>query len=945
MLSFNMKGTTNFKTPKTQLGRMAIASIPCNCRGLAKHAASGFLAVFLLLLMTGSALGAGGGSSSGPSAFFTYQQAVGSGFGGPCGVAVDGAGDVFVADFGSNAINEILAVNGAVTANSTVTKIASSFSFNDPCDVKLDANGNLFVADAGSGNIYEITATNGAVSATSSVVTIDNFNYPSGLAFDASGNLYVAVYSGTAVYQIPASSGSIVASTTPVALPAPTNGWNQPWAVATDGSGDVFVTDYGAGAVYEVVAVSGAVTSSSAVNPVGSGFIAPSGVIVDSQGNVFVADNGNGTLNVISQSNGAVSSTSVVMTLVSGLGDSSGPYGLAQDGNGNVYVADYTQAAVYEISIRALNLGTVAVGSQSSVFPMTFTASPGGLLAGWSVLSNGVSGNVFADAGGGSCVKGKTYTSGQSCTINVKFTPSQPGTYSGAVELIGAKGQPILAVNLTGTGVAPQINYVPGTLSAPLTSTPFEYPDSIVVDGSGSVYIADPNYNSICKLPAGSAVCTWLGSFDSPEGVAIDGAGVIYVADSGMNSGTPGVYQLALLNGSYIQRTISTNFGMPTGLTVDGSGNIYVADLGHGSIYKLSAYYLNSYWQTTLATGLTSPWAVAVDGSGNVYVAGNSATFSGAADGNVYLLTPSATGYAVSTLGSGWVDPNGIAVDAAGAVFVADDNDGNGNGFVAILHQTSVAGVTEWQKDTWFSSSVVNSPEGIGLDQKGNLYLVDGTNSTRNAYKYDTADAPGLSFAATTVGTINGGGPQHLNVVNTGNAVLNIASVGFQTNFPEDTSYSSDGCAAGLSVPFPGSCSMTVDFKPTSAGTNYGVMWLRDNALNLTNVQQNLQLSGVGTATAAVLNAPPAGSILSNSSQSFSWTPVSGATGYTLWLGSSKGAGNLFNGSTTNSNITAPVLPVNGGTVYARLFTNFSGVWVYSDSTFKAVSPAALLAP
>lgn len=95
----------------------------------------------------------------------------------------------------------------------------------------------------------------------------------------------------------------------------------------------------------------------------------------------------------------------------------------------------------------------------------------------------------------------------------------------------------------------------------------------------------------------------------------------------------------------------------------------------------------------------------------------------------------------------------------------------------------------------------------------------------------------------------------------------------------------------------------------------------------------------------ATLNAPPAGSILSNSSQSFSWTPVSGATGYTLWLGSSKGAGNLFNGSTTNSNITAPVLPVNGGTVYARLFTNFSGVWVYSDSTFKAVSPAALLAP
>ena len=285
MLISRMNETAIFETPTTQPGWTAMFPAPQNLHGRAKQAVLGLMAVLVLLLTAGPAFGV---RASGPQAFFTYQQAVGSGFGGPVGVAVDSAGDVFVADCGwSCAIYEIVAVNGAVSANSTVIQIASKFSFGMPFDVKLDASGNLFVADWVYGNVYKIAAVNGVVSATSAVTTIESgFSGPTSLAFDASGNLFVVDNGSKNVYEIPATSGSIVAGTTPVVTAYPSGGsWLGPYGVATDASGDVFVTDSdgSVGNVYEIVAVNGVVSSSSAVNPVGSGFTAPTGVVVDGQ--------------------------------------------------------------------------------------------------------------------------------------------------------------------------------------------------------------------------------------------------------------------------------------------------------------------------------------------------------------------------------------------------------------------------------------------------------------------------------------------------------------------------------------------------------------------------------------------------------------------------------------------------------------------------------------
>ena len=87
----------------------------------------------------------------------------------------------------------------------------------------------------------------------------------------------------------------------------------------------------------------------------------------------------------------------------------------------------------------------------------------------------------------------------------------------------------------------------------------------------------------------------------------------------------------------------------------------------------------------------------------------------------------------------------------------------------------------------------------------------------------------------------------------------------------------------------------------------------------------------------AALSSPTQGATFAGSSQSFTWNSVVGATGYTLFLGSTGvGSNNLLDASTTATTITANNLPVNGETIYARLWTNCNGVWTSNDYTFTA---------
>lgn len=95
------------------------------------------------------------------------------------------------------------------------------------------------------------------------------------------------------------------------------------------------------------------------------------------------------------------------------------------------------------------------------------------------------------------------------------------------------------------------------------------------------------------------------------------------------------------------------------------------------------------------------------------------------------------------------------------------------------------------------------------------------------------------------------------------------------------------------------------------------------------------------TGTKAVMSAPPLGSTFTGSSATFTWDPGLGASGYWLYVGSSPGATNYHNSGTLSSSVlsrTVSGLPVNGSTVYVRLFTKLGSSWVSNDYTYQALA-------
>jgi hypothetical protein len=96
--------------------------------------------------------------------------------------------------------------------------------------------------------------------------------------------------------------------------------------------------------------------------------------------------------------------------------------------------------------------------------------------------------------------------------------------------------------------------------------------------------------------------------------------------------------------------------------------------------------------------------------------------------------------------------------------------------------------------------------------------------------------------------------------------------------------------------------------------------------------------------------APAPGSMLPASSVTFSWSSTAGASGYQFWLGSTgRGSTNIYSSgevmSSTFTSVTVNNLPLNGETIYARLYTLVDGAWLHRDFTYIAAAAATLTAP
>src|ERR1035437_3626825 len=494
---------------------------------------------------------------AGQAAHFNYAQLASSnGFSAPAAVGVDANGNLYVADTGNNAVKEV--APDCILASCAVT-LGSGFS--RPSAVAVDGSGNVFVADTGNHAVKEMLAVNGSIPASPTINTLGSgFSSPAALAVDQSGNVFVVDTGSNTVKEILSAGGYASVRTL--------SSFSSPSGVAVDASGDVFVTDSNNDVVEEMVAVGGSIPASPTIKTLASGFNRPAGVAVDASGDVFLADSGNGVVKELVAVNGSIPASPVVIAFGTGLGT---PTDVTLGANGAIYTADPRNNDAVVLETQAVNLGTVAVHSESGIFTLVFTFTSSGTAGAPGLLTMGTSGLDFVVISNGTTCRAGSVSAGSTCILKTAFIPQAAGVRNGAAVLYdGATPANVLAtVYLTGTGYGSLAAFPPGTISTiagngtqgfnrdnvAATASELNSPGSVAFDGAGDLYIADSGNGRVREVNATTGVITTVagggsgcgGEIDSlgdgcaatsatlsnPDAVALDGAGNLYIADAG----------------------------------------------------------------------------------------------------------------------------------------------------------------------------------------------------------------------------------------------------------------------------------------------------------------------------------------------------------------------------------------------------------------------------
>jgi sugar lactone lactonase YvrE len=229
-----------------------------------------------------------------------------------------------------------------------------------------------------------------------------------------------------------------------------------------------------------------------------------------------------------------------------------------------------------------------------------------------------------------------------------------------------------------------------------LASSGLRQPQSVVVDGSGNVFVADAPPARVVELPASGPQQTLpFTGLSATLGVAVDGTGDVFASDTRND-------RVVELPAGGTQQTLPfSGLTAPADVAADAAGDVFVADAATRRVIELPA---GGSQETLPFSGLTDPEAVAVDGAGDVFVADT---------GNSRVVELPAGGSQQTLPSSGLNGPEGIAVDGAGDVFVAD----TGNNRVVELP----AGGS--QQTLPFSG--LNDPQGVAVDLAGNVFVAD----------------------------------------------------------------------------------------------------------------------------------------------------------------------------------------------------------------------------
>ena len=889
----------------------------------------------------------------------------------PKSVAVESGGTFYVSSAAHNRVYRI-------TSDGTLTLFAgSSYGYggdggtataaqlSDPHGIALDAAGNLYIADTANHRIRKVTPAGviSTVAGTESAgysgdggaATLAELNWPHGIAVDAAGNFYIADTGNHCIRKV--TSAGIITTVAGNGTegfygdggPATSAMLAYPFGVTVDAAGNLYIADSNNQRIRKVTSagIIGTVAGSGIQGFGGDGGAAtaaqlnnPYGIAVDVAGNLYIADTDNNSIRKVTA--GGVIST-VAGDSNSGFGGDGGaatsaqlfnPLAVAVDPAGNLYIADTENHRVRKVTAAGVISTVAGIGIHG------FSGDGGAATAAHLSWPNGVT----LDSAG-----------------NLYIADSE----NHRIRMVTAGG---IIITIAGNG-----HYGFSGDGGAATAAEFRLPSSVAVNNAGDLYIADTRNHRIRMVTAGGIIRTVAGNgiegfggdgglataaqLNHPNSVTVDAQNSVYITDGGNQRirrvTASGIISTVAGNGTQGSDgdgglAISAQLFNPVGIAVDTMGNIYIADTSNQRIRKVT---VGGVISTVAGNGmrgfsgdggpaisaeLSNPFGVAVDTMGNLYIADT---------GNYHIRKVTTGGVISSVAGNGndgfsgdggpatlaqFGDAQGIALHAVSNIYISDTSNhrirlvtsGTAPGTATLISPSGdittstptytwtavplAAAYLLWVKDTsatpkiqrWYTAEQAGCASGSGsCSVTPSTELAAGACQwwiqTRNAAGDGpwssamsfavTAGAPGKATLISPSGTISTATPSY-----TWNAVpgstwyyLWVNDSTSQGKIDQWYKAADAGCASGTGI-----CTATPSTALAGGSCQWWIQTWSDSGIGPWSDAMSFTVQLSSPPGKATLIAP-SGTISSNS-PTYTWNAVSTASWYLLYVSDSK---------------------------------------------------------